>query len=89
MRIYDKDPAENLPYTFNWPLWLAGDTITGTPLVTVDAGLTTGAQSNTTTAVIIWLSGGTLGVTYKVACRITTAAGKIAERTIGIRITDR
>lgn len=89
MRTWDKDPQASLPWVFDWTAWLAGDTITGTPLVTVDTGLTGSGQTNTTTKVTITLSGGTLGTTYKVACRITTTAGLIDERTIAIRITDR
>lgn len=89
MRTWDKDPQASLSWQFDWTDWLVTDTITGTPLVTVDAGLTSSGQTNTTTKVNITLSGGVLGATYKVACRITTAAGLIDERTIGIRITDR
>lgn len=89
MRTWDKDPSAVLPWMFNWVDWLAGDTITGTPTITVDAGLTLASQTNNTTSVTVTLSGGTLGVTYKVACRIVTAAGKTDERTLGIRITDR
>lgn len=89
MRTWDKDPSASLPWTFRWVNWLAGDTISGTPVVTVDTGLTLVSQSNTTSDVVVKLSGGTLGVTYRVACRITTAAGSVDERTIGIRITDR
>lgn len=89
MRTWDKDPNASLPWQFDWTQWLVADTITGTPVVTVDAGLTSSGQTNTTTKVNITLSGGTVGVTYKVACKITTAAGLIDERTILIRVTER
>ena len=90
MREWDKDPHAVLDWAFDWSRWLAaGETITGTPVVTVDAGLTKDSQSNTGTRVTVWLSGGTLGTTYKVACRVTTNQGRTDERTIAIRVTDR
>ena len=90
MRVWDKDPSEVLDWQFDWSQWLStSETITGTPTVTVDSGITKDSQNNTTTAVTVWLSGGTLGTVYKVACRIVTNQGRTAERTIGIRITDR
>jgi hypothetical protein len=89
-RIWDKDPQAVLDWAFDWSRWLAaGEEITGTPVVTVQSGLTKDSQSNTTTKVTVWLSGGTLGTTYSVACRITTNQGRTDERTIGIRVTDR
>lgn len=90
MREWDKDPQAVLDWQFNWSNWLsAGESITGTPVVTVDSGLTKDSQSNTGNTVTVWLSGGTLGTLYKVACRVTTNQGRTDERTIGIRITDR
>ncbi len=90
MREWDKDPQAVLDWAFDWSRWLAaGETITGTPVVTVDAGLTKDSQSNTGTRVTVWVSGGTRGTTYKVACRVTTDQGRTDERTIAIRVTDR
>ena len=90
MRTWDKDPQAVLDWAFDWSNWLAtSEAIVGTPVITVDSGLTKDSQSNTTTKVTVWLSGGTLATTYKVACRITTNQGRTDERTIGIRITDR
>jgi hypothetical protein len=36
-----------------------------------------------------WLSGGTAGTAYRVACRITTAQGRTDERSITIRCANR
>ena len=89
MRTWEKDPQAVLDWAFDWSRWLAdGETISSVT-VTVDAGLTKDSQSTTTTKVTVWLSGGTLGVTYKVACRVVTNQGRTDERTIGIRVTDR
>ncbi|WP_432112857.1 hypothetical protein [Streptomyces sp. S1] len=89
MRVWTKDPQAVLDWAFNWSRWLSEDESISSATVTVDAGLTKDSQSNDTGTVTVWLSGGTLGVTYKVACRITTNQGRTDERTIGIRITDR
>jgi hypothetical protein len=82
-----KDPDANLDYSFNWVDWLAGDTI-ASAAVTV-TGATKGATTNTTSAVTVWISGGTAGQIASVACKITTAGGRIDERTIRLKITPR
>jgi hypothetical protein len=82
-----KDPDANLDYSFNWLEWLAGDTISAAA-VTV-TGATKGATSNTASAVTVWVSGGTVGQVASVACKITTAGGRIDERTIRLKIQAR
>jgi hypothetical protein len=89
MRVWEKDPQATLDWAFDWSKWLASGEEISSATVTVDSGLTKASESNTTTKVTVWLTGGTLGATYKVACRITTNQGRIDERTIGIRVTDR
>jgi hypothetical protein len=88
----EKDPSAVLDYQVNWDVpfdsWLAGDTIAGV-VWTVAPGLTQVSQANSTTAATIWLSGGTAGTTYQVACRITTAAGRTDERTFRIAVKQR
>lgn len=83
---YTKDPDAVLDYPFYWSDWLeTGDTI-ASYVITVASGLTLDSDTNTTTAVVVWLSGGTAGTTYTVACRITTADGRTDERTINISV---
>lgn len=87
---WTKDPSAVLDWAFDWSRWLAAsEQITGTPVLTIDSGIIKDSQSTSATTVTVWLSGGTLGVTYKVACRITTNQGRTDERTIAIRVTDR
>jgi len=83
-----KDSAATLEYVFDWTAWLGTDTI-ATALVTTPAGLTEASESNTTTKVTVWLSGGTVGQSYTVVCRITTVAGRIDERSLLIRVRDK
>lgn len=85
-----KDPSEKLDYSVDWSDFLAdAETITGTPEWTLPSGITKDSQSNTTTSAVIWLTGGTHGEEYVIACKITTSASRIAERSIKILCRNR
>ena len=88
MNTYTKDPGATLDYTVDFTAWLGTDTI-ATASVTTPPGLTEASESNTTTKVTVWLSGGTVGQSYTVTCRITTVAGRIDERSLLIRVRDK
>jgi len=83
-----KDPQSTLDYSWDWAPWLGTDTI-ATALVTTPAGLTELSEATTTTKVTVWLSGGTVGQSYTVTCKITTVAGRIDERSLLIRVRDK
>ena len=84
-----KDPSAVLDYAFDWTGWLAaGETITD-HTITADTGITVDSSTELDGKVTVWLSGGTAGINYKVACLIATSAGRIDERTIWIKVTDR
>jgi hypothetical protein len=86
---FKKDPSSILDYTIDWTAWLpSGDTISSSSW-TVDSGITNYADSNTTTAATIWLSGGTAGVIYKATNTIVTANGRTDQRTLNINVIDR
>ena len=70
MRKWDKDPSAVLDYAFDWSNWLGASETISSATVTVDAGLTKDSQSNTTTKVTVWLSGGTLATIYKTLSRL-------------------
>jgi len=92
-----KDPSAVLDYVFDWTGWLAtGETIavdseTGEKLITItaDTGITVDSSAESDGKVTVWLSGGTAGINYKVACLITTTAGRTDERTIWIKVVER
>jgi len=92
-----KDPSAVLDYAYDWTEWLAnGETIavdseTGEKLITItaDTGITVDSSTEDDGKVTVWLSGGTAGINYKVACKITTSAGRTDERTIWIKVVDR
>ena len=85
-----KDPSAVLDYVFDWKEeWLAtGETITDYT-ITADTGITVGSSTELDGKIIVWLSGGTAGINYKVACKITTSAGRTDERTIWIKVVER
>ena len=87
LRKFVKDPNARLDYVIDWSAWLdaIGDTITGAEVADPPAGLTVTTpieftSSNTT----VWIAGGTAGVSYDVTVRITTAGGRVDDRTIVI-----
>lgn len=84
-----KDPSAVLDYVFDWTEWLATvETITD-HTITADTGITVDSSTESDGKVIVWLSGGTAGINYKVACLITTSAGRTDERTIWIKVVER
>ncbi len=84
-----KDPSAVLDYAFDWTEWLATvETITD-HTITADTGITVDSSTEDAGKVTVWLSGGTAGINYKVACLITTSAGRTDERTIWIKVVDR
>jgi len=85
-----KDPGARLPYTHDWTDWLNGETIV-TSTWTADAGIVIASISNDATTASVVLSGGTVGVTYKVVNRITVAdiSASVEERTIMITVANR
>ena len=84
-----KDPSAVLDYVFDWTEWLAtGETITDYT-ITADTGITVDSSTEDDGKVTVWLSGGTAGINYKVACLITTTEGRTDERTIWIKVVER
>jgi hypothetical protein len=83
-----KDPNAVLDYSVDWTRWLNGDTI-ATSAWTVPAGLTKVSDTSTTKAATVWLSGGTIGQSYTVTNRITTAGGRTEDRSFDVKIADR
>ena len=84
-----KDPDEVLDFVWDWSSWLAtGETIS-TATVTAPTGITLDSSTNSTTTVTAWLSGGTVGQTYLLDCKIVTSSARTADRDIYIRVTER
>jgi len=86
---YLKDPDAVLDYMFDWTDWLAsGETIIS-HTITAETGIVVDSSTESAGKVTVWLSGGTAGENYKVACLIVTSAGRTDERTIWIKVVER
>ena len=83
-----KDPDAVLDYKMRWAPWLKGDTISGS-LWTVPDGITKDSDEFDDSTATVWLSGGTVGESYDVVNRITTAGGRTDDRTISVKIRER
>jgi hypothetical protein len=100
MSLYVKDPDAVLDFAFDWKPktngvtnaasdWLAtGETISSYT-VTVSSGITKASDSQASGIVTVWLSGGTAGTWYTVACKIVTSAARTDERTMQIQVKNR
>lgn len=82
-----KDPNAVLDYMWDWTDWLpAGDTIS-TADVTLAAGdVVINSESNTTSTVTAWISGGTQSTDAQLTARVVTAQGRTDDRTITLHI---
>jgi hypothetical protein len=85
-----KDPDAVLDYTFDWTLYLDDivDTLSSRTIV-VPSGITKVSDSIVGKTVVVWLSGGTVGTTYRIVCRIVTVGGRTDDRSIFVKIKDR
>lgn len=88
--VYIKDPHAILDFGFDWSQWLTtGETILSY-VITPDPGLVKVADGSTTAgSVIVWLSSGSPGIRYSVACLINTSGSRTDERTIKIDVKNR
>ena len=96
--IIKKDPDAELDYGFDWSEWLqnvpegeSADTIESSTWAVTgeDSSLTVGATGNDDTTTTVWLSGGTVGLTYVVRNRIVTADGRTDDRSFRMAIRQR
>lgn len=85
---YVKDPDAVVDFAFDWSNYLDDGETISSYTVTVD-GVTLDSDSQTTTAVTAWLSGGTDGTVAEVNCEIVTSDARTDQRTIAIKIRER
>jgi len=87
--VFIKDPDATLDYGFDWSQWLQIGESLYSFVVSATTGITVASSASTTGSVIVWLSGGTSGSRYDIACKITTTDNRIDERTIRIDVRNR
>ena len=93
-----KDPQGTLDYSFYWKDWLAEigcniSTLTASVVnpAGIDRPLTITSQTHFDGVATIFVSGGTVGKTHQLTCRITTDSvpPRIDERSLFIKIKER
>jgi hypothetical protein len=89
-----KDSDGVLDFEFNWVdhpdgPWLSASELITSHTITASPGITVDSSTDDGEKVTVWLSGGTAGVPYTVACKITTNQGRTDERTMTIRVQNR
>lgn len=93
---YLKAPVALLDWGFDWnskkngelPWLSSGETITSHQII-ADTGITVNRSTAEEGFIKVWLSGGELGKTYRISCKINTDAGRVDIRTILIKVQDR
>jgi len=88
-KAFTKDPDAVLDYVFDWTDWLASNEVINSHTVTAEAGITKDSDSKSGGEITVWLSAGTAGNTYTIACEIVTDGGRTDERTVEIRVATR
>ena len=83
----EKDPDSTIDYEFKWGAFLDGDTIDASVFLLPD-GLTQVSSSLTDSTARIFVSGGTCGCVCRITNRITTAGGRVHDKTIKIAIRE-
>ncbi len=84
--MFNKDPAANKDYGFDWTLWMSsGDTISSSVF---SAGGTCAVTSSciSSHSTICFIGSGTPGTSIKVTNRINTTQGRIEERSFDMQI---
>jgi hypothetical protein len=84
-KLFTKDPDAVLDYKFDWSNWLESGEVIDSYVLTIPTGITKVSDSEDNTSVTVWLSGGTAGTQYQIACKITTDSTPVArvdERTM-------
>ena len=82
-----KAATEVHDFQINWVAELGTDTISTTAWV-LATGITKDSDSSTSTTTTAWISGGTVGMTYKLTNTITTAGSRTHVKIFHLRIQD-
>jgi len=85
-----KDPDAVLDYPISFADWLADVSDTyASHTVTCSGTLVCDSSSESAGVITVWLSGGRVGEVETFTIRITTTSGRVEDRTLRLRITER
>lgn len=88
-QMFQKAPDAVLDYEFDWGSWLGTSETISSHTITADTGITVDSSSESDGIATTWLSGGTSGNDYTIACEIVTDEGRTEVRSILIRCGER
>lgn len=92
-RTIDKDPNAILDYPFDWTAYLApiADSIVSASFVVAGGvgGIVIVSSSYSSTSATAIVSGGVVGTTERLTCRIVTAGGRTDDRSVYLKIVER
>jgi hypothetical protein len=91
MNVFAKDPAAQIDFTHDWAAdYLDGEeTIVASSWSVQPDGLVVEGAVSTASTATVTISGGTAGCLYRLGNEITTSAGRIDRRSIGVRVQSR
>ena len=85
-----KDPDATIDLPLDWSEWLADISDThASHSIAVTGGLVVDSSSYAAGIITVWVSGGTVGATATVRCRIVTTGGRTDDRTWYLKIKER
>lgn len=83
-----RDPADVTAFSFDWSGWVAtSDNIESATITVTPTDLNSSAVLVHGRVVSVFLTGGTVGQTYNVACLVTTTNGLTARRSATVFTT--
>lgn len=88
-QTFRKDPHAVLDYGFDWSTWLASGETLSSATWTVPTGITEDSTQLGSDSAKIWLSGGTAGESYTIACKVVTSASRTDERSFVVQVENR
>lgn len=84
------DPNASEIYRWDWADWLEGETLVDPPVIVADAGITAALYWVGADYVDVRISGGTVGTTYGVTVRATSATrSRTDDRTVRFEVKQR
>lgn len=88
--MFVKDPGARLDYRMDWADRLPPDsTLVASSWTSSPAGLELSDMAQDEHQTLVWISGGTAGLRYRVTNRVQFSDGAIDERTILVRVEQR
>lgn len=83
------DPDGRLDWRWDWAAELPGDRITDAAVTSADPLIVIEDVAHDDGSVVAWVTGGSVGTTAAVRCRVVTESGRVDERTIWLHIRQR